>query len=735
MRMLERGGQALWHEARLALAALRDRRLALSLCCFALLLLLAAQAPLRYHINVGQADGPGSDLPFVADFFPPEQNDLGDFRWTMDRSTIWLPGVGERSLQVVLKVFPVNEEVARRGPREIEVWVAGRLFGRLPVRPAGAVYRFILPPPNAAGNQAIELRSATILPTGDARAIGTPVDALSIASGGGPLLPALPSTLSWIGAALLAWLALRRAGFAAPTTQLILAPGLLLAGVAALLDPLRFAFGGGPALVALAFGWLLVLLLDAAAPALLTAGLALAAIIGGLRLAGVELDDHVVLVAPLLLLGAGLRAPVAALRWRLGVQIAPAAWRWLVLIALLVFAMRYGGKIYPESMPGDIGFHSNRLGDVERGMVLLLSLNRGVYFPYPPALYLLLAPFSLLGAARPVILQLGGALLDAFSPFLVYAIAARALCSSSRRRPSARGPRFAVLAAGIYSFSAAGFMTTWWNFSTHIFTQFAHLLLIAALVLLWHPISEDRGWRMEESDPPSSILHPPSSILVVLVVLQSLVYLGHFGFWINMSLLGAIGLAALLVAAWRGRANWALFRTLLIAFVAAEAFAALFFYSGYAELFLAQIRAMASGGLTGLAGRAPVDRAILWRTLWDSGFRVHFGFFPLPLALCGLVLFWRRRIAVLWTLMAGTFVIALLFAALPFVSGSTLSTRWLMFSAWAIAVCAAASAELLWRSGRAGRIIVVAAGGYVVWVTASMWLAALAWRVRPPEPF
>ena len=72
MRMLERGGQALRHEARLVLAALRDRRLALSLCCFALLLLLAAQAPLRYHINVGQADGPGSDLPFVADFFPPE---------------------------------------------------------------------------------------------------------------------------------------------------------------------------------------------------------------------------------------------------------------------------------------------------------------------------------------------------------------------------------------------------------------------------------------------------------------------------------------------------------------------------------------------------------------------------------------------------------------------------------------------------------------------------------------
>jgi hypothetical protein len=85
--------------------------------------------------------------------------------------------------------------------------------------------------------------------------------------------------------------------------------------------------------------------------------------------------------------------------------------------------------------------------------------------------------------------------------------------------------------------------------------------------------------------------------------------------------------------------------------------------------------------------------------------------------------------------MAGTFAIALCFAILPFVSGSTLSTRWLMFSAWAIAVSGAMGARAFWRSGRAGRLLVFVMGSYMVWVTASMWLAALAWRVRPPEPF
>jgi hypothetical protein len=58
-----------------------------------------------------------------------------------------------------------------------------------------------------------------------------------------------------------------------------------------------------------------------------------------------------------------------------------------------------------------------------------------------------------------------------------------------------------------------------------------------------------------------------------------------------------------------------------------------------------------------------------------------------------------------------------------------------MFSAWAIAVGAAVTMQLLWRAGRAGRWLVIAIGGYIVWITASMWLGALAWRIRPPEPF
>ncbi|NJN65228.1 MAG: hypothetical protein HC884_00215 [Chloroflexaceae bacterium] len=66
---------------------------------------------------------------------------------------------------------------------------------------------------------------------------------------------------------------------------------------------------------------------------------------------------------------------------------------------------------------------------------------------------------------------------------------------------------------------------------------------------------------------------------------------------------------------------------------------------------------------------------------------------------------------------------------------SSQSTRWLMFSAWAVAVGAAFAARLLWRSGRAGQVALAAMGGSVLWTTATCWLGPLAWRIRPPEPF
>jgi hypothetical protein len=699
----------------------------------------------------------------VADFHDPEISPFtgSNFRWTSERALIRLPGLGQRPIQLQLHLLPVNPDVAARGPQAIEVWASGRLIGRLPIRPtSGGIYRLLVPTPSdGSGNQEIELRSATFTPPGDPRAIGTPADAVLIESAGGPIWPAWGSTLLWLVAALLFWLGLRRAGLMPNTALIGLLLGILLASLAALLDPPRFAFGATPALTALALGWLLMLLLNAAPAGLLLAG-ALLMLPAAALLAALGTGEYenwggpgaVALgIAAALLLAGWLRPALGALYRRFAPPIRPAARRWLMLIALLVLATRYGGKIYPDAMWGDIGFHINRYTEVLGGLVLLLSRNRGVDFPYPPAFYLLLMPFSLLGLDRRVLLQLGGALLDAASPFLVYTLAVCGLARTPRQPASARDQRIGLLAAGIYSFSASGFMITWWNFSTHTFSQFAHLLLITALVMLSRS-AKDEGRRTK--DEMYSFVVGLSSF-VALFLLQSIVYLGHFGFWINTTLLGGMGLLALLVAIIRARRSWSSFWGLLAVFVAAELFAALIYYSAYTSLFIAQAQATAAGGLNGLANRGPTDRALLWQNLWDAGFRIHFGFFAVPLALCGLVLLWQRthnerrttkdaeamHLALVvgrWSfvvLMLGTLVIALLFGALPFITGSTLSTRWLMFSAWVIAIGAAVMAQLLWRSGRAGRWLLFAMGSYMLWITASQWLGALAWRIRPPEPF
>src|SRR5262249_38524514 len=209
-------------------------------------------------------------------------------------------------------------------------------------------------------------------------------------------------------------------------------------------------------------------------------------------------------VAAALLLGGWLRPALATLYRRVASPIAPPARRWLMLMALLVLATRYGGKIYPDAMWGDIGFPTNPYAEVLQGLGLLISRNRGVDFPYPPAFYLLLAPFSLLGVDKRVLLQLGGALLDAASPFLVYTLAMsidqRPMMNDHMSVNSARSVvschstswRRGVIAAGIYSLSASGYMIAWWNFSTHTFSQFAHLLLITVLVTLWPKWTNDQ---------------------------------------------------------------------------------------------------------------------------------------------------------------------------------------------------------------------------------------------------
>lgn len=685
---------ALRQEAAAWQGLLRGWQLYALLVFFALGLLIVPQLPLRYQIDVGIGEGYGGDLPLLRGFNDAEFDDHGTYRWTNDYAQIQLPGVGARSYALRLSFFPIGGIVVEQGPKEIELWSQERRFAVLPIRPEGVTYTVGIPADLLSdGNLALTIRTTTFSPGGDdPRELGTPLDKIELIAldEQGFVAPSWRSSALWLLSALLVWAIVLRAGFRPmPAFWPVLALACL-ALIAAYCDPARFAFGAGAALRAALYSYVLLL---------------------------------------------ALRALLPWAAQRLELPLNERALSWLLLIIVFAFGMRYGGRLFPSSMHGDINFHFNRMTEVIKGRVFLLSRNRGVDFPYPPGPYLALAPFSVLGIEIRTILQLGAAIVDSVSAACVYAITAT-LVNWRRGAKALYGTP--LLAAGLYVFTAAGFMTTWWSFDTHIYTQFVSVVFTTTLVLM------ARNWSQAPARKPSG------GELALLFLLLVGVFLGHFGFFINTVLLGGGLLALLWLQRWRGN-QWATKSALPLSltYVGAGLSAALLFYSAFMPLFLSQLEATASGGLTGLAQRAPVPRSVLWDTLWDAGFIVHFGFFPLVLAPLGLLAYYlfNRQAAsaepqaaialptILIAILGGSFLVSSIFAILPFITLSTQSTRWLMFSAWAVAVLGAFAMTLLWKLGRAGKLVVIAMLGFVAWNTASQWLGALAWRIRPPEPF
>ncbi|NTW04178.1 MAG: hypothetical protein HGA19_23405, partial [Oscillochloris sp.] len=624
-----------------------------ALAILLIIFLVVPQLSLRYRIDAGYEEGIGSDLPFLQGFNSAESDFHGSYRWTDDGATIRVPGVGQRPLNVQLRFIPVSAEAMASGPQMIDLSVDGKPLASLPVIAAGSTHSLLVPP-SASGCLEITFHTATFSPVGDSRRLGTPLDMVTISSlPGGLAAPDWQAVLIWLGVAGLAWLALRHAIGSDTLAGRLYGICVALVAIAAVLDPPHWAAGANAALTATAIAYLLAICLRTGLPPLV-------------RRFGVPLD-----------------------RSTLG---------WIVTFSVIAFAMRYGGRLYPNSMHGDIGFHINRFNEAVWGQIFILSKNRGVDFPYSPGPYLLVAPFTLLGLSPRIVLQLGAALVDALSVTVVYAIASRVVRE-----------RVALLAAATYVFTAATFMTTWWSFDTHIYSQFFHLLTIAGLC-----------WAMEAWQ--NTERQQQTVWGVAIFVLLSLVFLGHFGFLINTTLLVALIVAITWLMSWRGMAwaqavRWPLSLTL----GGAVLFAGACFYSAYIPLFLSQIETARSGGLSAVAERAPVSRAIMWNTLWRVGLMIHFGFFPIPLALGGGWMLARsaadepglsRRHIVL-ALMLGSLAVATCFAVLPFITQATNSPRWLMFLAWTVALGTAISAEALWKRGWAGKLITLAMGAIV----------------------
>ncbi len=643
---------------------------ALALLC-ALLLLLAAQWPLDYRFQMGMERGPLSDQPFIHSFYTPEGEwPDGLFRWTRgEQALIELPAVGRRGLVVDMQIVSHRANRDPSAPPTRLTLRAGEALApaSFTLRREAARYLVYLPPEALPGGALrLAFETETWQPPGDSR------QALGVALGGrfrvtsvrptGLVAPDRSAVTLFPLALLILWPLGRLIGFSSGETFRLLLPLALAIPLMAVVDPGRLGFGAE---------WSVR-----------------AALIG---LASAALG---VWLVPPLLERLGAPAPASVLRW-------------LVLLLVVGFALKYSARLYPDSMPGDVQLHLNRYGALVRGQHFIDAQHRGLPFPFPTGLYVLAAPLTLTWVSiRDVFLLLSG-LFEVTGPLLLYALLVRATGS----------PRLGLVAAAVYGLTAGGSMTAWFAFFSHVSSQWYQLALVLLLAAAWPRYGDRLTWWG-------------------IVLLLTQVALGHIGTFINLAIFGVL-LVPLLFWSARTPEERRAVRDLLAAGAAAGAFVFLTYYSVRLPQFLAVLGGIATEGMAEFTGKRPIPRSETLRVLWEGGLIDHFGFFPVLLAVPGAVLLFRGRArggALPWLALA-TFLSSLSQAVLPFITLSSITTRWLMFSAWVFALCSAPAALWLWRRGRAGKVALLAMSGYVLWITAVVWIEAMTMRLPPIEPF
>jgi hypothetical protein len=95
----------------------------------------------------------------------------------------------------------------------------------------------------------------------------------------------------------------------------------------------------------------------------------------------------------------------------------------------------------------------------------------------------------------------------------------------------------------------------------------------------------------------------------------------------------------------------------------------------------------------------------------------------------------RLRRSIVPPLVWLSFLVSISQGILPLITLNSITTRWLMFSSWAIAAAGAWGLWLLWRHGRAARVVALAMAAYVTWITIEVWMNAMLLRLPPIEPF
>jgi hypothetical protein len=627
------------------------------------ILLVAFQFQATRRIDVGA----GNDSFYLRGTFAQEQGDGTDFRWTRDSSAIIVPGVpGNSTWTASLRIS--NGRPPGGDTPEIRVLADGREAGRFTIVPGFQDYRFqFRRPPLADEDLRLTIESQTFDPPGDAdnRQLGVVLDAITISP------------------------ARDRAGapYLYPPAYALAALALFV-GLAGLLGYL-----GTPTLGA------------AAAIVALLAGL----IVGQLRAPDIATGyvfGLLLILATTTVATAILRPLVRRLYARGGVLLTPREERWLGGIFAFGALAHLAGVFFPGFGAHDLVFQTHRVEDILGGNLLLSVISSEWGYqrtPYPPALYMLMAPFAALTRAffddTSLPLRLLPPLIDATSPFLIYYLLRRC-------RLPAPAP---LLAAFCYTLVPATYQLLWWGFYSNLFGQWVTLAVLTLTVAHYAELTRPK-------------------VFVLLVGLLGLALLSHPGTFVLT--VGLIPLLALALA-FNHRADRRGAVALVAALALAGAIVYALYYVHFTGLVLGEVRSILAGTRDATGGGN--DRGWEDEYIANRLFVLPFALYFVAACITGArLLFAQGRERVLGWLVTAIIATASIFAVIHVATG--LWVRYFVFLTPALAIGLGVGLAWLTTRGRWARGIVWLALAYCTASSLIFWFSVTATPSRSPYP-
>ncbi len=368
-----------------------------------LLCWIALQRPTRFNLNIGgkltvgpagTAEAPLYDAPYLLDVHAAEPAKIvitttETYRWTLPEAQIRVPAISGSPMIAQLRLAPPSVPTTT-----LTITLNGAELSTDLAAGPHELYLFVPAAPDGSGSLQIDLAAPMYVLPPDPRGLGVTLYEINVAPVGWrmfapwALLAALAGVLVCLGVgAALAGLSPRQAGGTVLVSSAALALALAVTRTVITVDAER------------------LFVASAAGLATILAGRGLA-LLSGPAVAPERRDLAIV---------AGLTG--------------------------LALAIRLAGLRHPQANFSDLYLNVNNLTGLVRGDVIFteeLTCEAGAgRSPYPPGLYIVLAPLLLIfrnPASHHLALQAGGALLDALAlPLIWWAVRALGTAGSTRR--------------------------------------------------------------------------------------------------------------------------------------------------------------------------------------------------------------------------------------------------------------------------------------------------------------